>query len=181
MIRTLLVLAFATLLGACGFHLRGSSANEYSLDALNLTAHNSYGDLVKNLRQTLERHGVQQNDQAAYRFDLSRETGKSRAISYTSSAREAEYEMLQQVEYNLYGPGNLLLLSDKVEARRIYIHDENNLIGSEKEQQQLHRELQQELVEQLALRLQLLTPARLERLQRQASSHQDKDASQHAH
>ena len=48
--------------------------------------------------------------------------------------------------------------------RKVYVQDENNLIGSSQESGQLRQEMRRELIQQVSLRLQLLTPAQLEQL-----------------
>ena len=65
---------------------------------------------------------------------------------------------------------DLLLLSDRMDIQRYYTHDSNNLIGSDQESGQLREEMRRELVQQLAMRLQLITPERLDQLQTEAEA-----------
>ncbi|MEN0105463.1 MAG: LPS assembly lipoprotein LptE [Pseudomonas sp.] len=168
--RNLMVVGLATLLSACGFQLRGTGDMAFALTEVNLTARDAYGPLVKDLRQTLINSGVNVHAGAPYTVALNSESSKTRTVSYTGSARSAEYETTKTVSYKLLGANKTVLLSNTVEVQSTYVNDENNLIGSEQESQQLNDELRHELVTQLAQRLQLITPTQLEELQAAADA-----------
>lgn len=168
--RNLMVIGLATLLSACGFQLRGSGDMAFALTEINLTARDAYGPIVKDLRQTLVNSGVNVHPGAPYTMALIRESKKDRTVSYTGSARSAEYETTITVDYELRGANNTVLLTNSVDVQNTYVNDENNLIGSEQESQQLDDELRHELVLQLAQRVQLITPAQLEQLQAAADA-----------
>ena len=68
------------------------------------------------------------------------------------------------------GSKNLLLLEDQASVQKIYLHDGSNLIGSDQEASQLRDEMRAELVQQLVMRLQRLTPAQLDQLQADAEA-----------
>jgi LPS-assembly lipoprotein len=168
--RNMLVIGLAVLLSACGFQLRGTGTAEFAIKEIDLQARNAYGDTVKQLKRLLENSGVKVHNGAPYRLFLANEKETQRTASVTSSARSAEYELNTQLDYEIRGEKNLLLLSDKLEVRSIYVHDENNLIGSGQESAQLRQEMRRELIQQMSLRLQLLTPAQLEQLQQEAEA-----------
>jgi len=168
--RNLMVIGLAALLSACGFQLRGTGDMAFGLKELNLTARDAYGPLVKDLRQTLINNDVNVHAGAPYTVVLTRESEKNRTISYTGSARSAEYETTLEVAYEIRGTNDQVLLSNVVDVQNTYVNDENNLIGSEQESKQLKDELRHEAVTQLALRLQLVTPAQLEQLQQAADA-----------
>ncbi|MGY4532977.1 LPS-assembly lipoprotein [Pseudomonas sp. TE3786] len=168
--RNLLVIGLATLLSACGFQLRGTGDMAFALTELNLTARDAYGAVVKDLRQTLVNSGVNVHAGAPYTVVLTSETSNNRTVSYTGSARSAEYETTLQVTYELRGNNDTVLLSNVVEVQNTYVNDENNLIGSEQESQQMSEELRRHLVNQLAQRLQLITPTQLDQLQAAADA-----------
>jgi len=164
------LIGLTTVLAACGFHLRGLGDTNFALKEVDLSARNAYGDTVKDLQRLLENSGVKVTKGAPYHLFLAREAETQRTASYSSSARSAEYELTTTVDYEVRGADNLLLMTDKVEVQKVYLHDENNLIGSDQEAAQLRKEMRRDLVQQLALRLQMLTPARLEYLQQQAEA-----------
>ncbi|WP_160078462.1 LPS assembly lipoprotein LptE [Pseudomonas sp. 8AS] len=168
--RNLMVIGLAVLLSACGFQLRGTGTADFALKEVDLQARNAYGDTVKQVRQTLENSGVKVHTGAPYTLSLANEKESQRTASYTSNARSAEYELTTTLDYEIRGEKNLLLLNDQLEVQTTYVHDENNLIGSDQESGQLRQEMRRELVQQMVLRLQLITPAQLEQLQQEAEA-----------
>ncbi|WP_271410586.1 LPS-assembly lipoprotein LptE [Pseudomonas sp. Q1-7] len=168
--RNLLVLGLTALLSACGFHLRGTGEAKFALTELDVTARNAYGQTVKDMRQALQDNGVNVHGGAPYTLVLARDDESQRTASYTGSARSAEYELTQTLQYEIRGSNDLLLMDDKMTVQKYYVHDSNNLIGSDQEAAQLRREMRQEMVQQMIMRLQLITPAQLDQLQQTAEA-----------
>lgn len=171
----LLLVMLTTLLGACGFQLRGTGSNDFALTELNLVARNAYGETVKDVRRMLQSGGVRVHGGAPYRLVLVDEREQQRTASYTSSARSAEYALSSSLDYEIRS-GDLRLLGDRLEVQKVYVHDSNNLIGSDQEAQQLRTEIRRELVQQLSMRLQQLSPTRLATLQETAQAKADAEA-----
>lgn len=168
--RNLLVIGLAALLSACGFQLRGTGDVQFAIKELNVTARDAYGDTVQELREVLSRNDVRVHAGAPYTLVISRETENRRSASYSSGARTAEYELTMALEYEIRGARDLLLTSNKVEVQNYYQQDDNNLAGSDQEAAQLRRELRRELIQQLALNLQQITPEQLDQLQQTAEA-----------
>ncbi|MGM3386371.1 hypothetical protein KXR94_01820 [Stutzerimonas stutzeri] len=168
--RNLVVLGLTLLLSACGFQLRGTGETSFALQEINLQARDTYGETAKQLEELLEQSGVRVHPGARYTLDLAREQNRQRTASYTTAARTAEYELTSIVEYALEGPQNTLLLEDRVEVQRVYVHDSSNLISSDQEAAQLRQEMRRELLQQLALRLSRITPTQLDQLQETAEA-----------
>ena len=171
----LLLVMFTTLLAACGFQLRGTGSDTFALRELDLKARNAYGDTVKDLRRALESSGVHVHGGAPYQLVLVRENESQRTASYTSAARSAEFELTTSLAYEIRG-NQLTLLRDQVETRQIYVHDSNNLAGTEQEAERVRAEMRHELLQQLVLRLQQLSPAQLAELQETAQSKAEAEA-----
>lgn len=171
----LLLVMLTTLLTACGFQLRGTGSDDFALQELGLSARDAYGETVKDVRRMLESSGVRVHGGAPYQLVLVREDQRQRAASYTSAARSAENELSASLDYEVRS-GNLLLLADRLEVQKVYVHDANNLIGSDQEAQQLRVEMRRELVQQLAMRLQQLNPARLAKLEETARAKAEAEA-----
>ena len=173
----LLLVMLTTLLAACGFQLRGTSAShDMALKELDLQARNAYGELVKDVRQMLENNGVRVHTGAPYKLVLTDEGNSKRAASYTSSARGAEYELTSTLEYEIRNSEKLVLQSDRLEVRKVYMHDSNNLTGSDQEVQRLSLEMRRDLVQQLSMRLQHLDAARLAELEKTAQARSEAEA-----
>ncbi|HLV18124.1 MAG TPA: LPS assembly lipoprotein LptE [Pseudomonas sp.] len=168
--RLLLILATALLLGACGFQLRGTGGSEaFALRELDLRAEDRHGEAATQLRALLESRGVRVHPGAPYQLVLLEEQVDQRTASLTSGARSAEYELTSALDYQLRSRRHPLL-ENRLEVQKVVAHDPNNLIGSEQERQQQRTEMRRDLLQQLVRRLQVLTPAELERLDAQAEA-----------
>jgi len=168
--RNLLVMGLAVLLSACGFQLRGTGTTELTIKELDLSARNAYGEIVTQLRQVLESSGVKVVSGAPYKLYLSDEQESQRSLSYAGAGRTGEYQVSTVLSYDIRGEKGLLLKSDKLEVQKVFIHDGNNLVGSDQEANDARRETQRELVQRMMLRLQQLTPAQLDALQQTANA-----------
>ena len=166
--RNLLVMGLAILLSACGFQLRGTGTNQLTITELDVTARNAYGDTVRQLRQVLENSGVKLTANAPYKMILTSEKETQRAASYSGNGGTAEYELTNVVNYEIQGQNNLTLLNNRVEANKVYLQDGSNIAGANQEAQLIRKEMRRDLVQQLVLRLEQLTPEQLEKLQQQA-------------
>ena len=168
--RNLLIVGLAALLSACGFQLRGTGDTQFALKELNVTARNTYGETVQQLRDVLESNDVKVYAGAPYKLVLSNESENRRSASYNSGARTAEYELTMALDYQIRGAQNLLLTSNRIEVQNYYQQDDNNLIGSDQEAALLRSELRSDLIQQLVQRLQLISPAQLDQLQQTAEA-----------
>lgn len=168
--RNLLVIGLAVLLSACGFQLRGTGTTELALKELDLSARDAYGDTVTQLRQMLVSSGVNVYNGAPYKLILTDQQESQRILSYAGAGRTGEYQLSTVLNYDIRGQGNLPLLSDKIEVQKVFIHDGNNLVGSDQEASDARKEMRRELVQRMMLRLQQFTPAQLDQLQQTAQA-----------
>ena len=168
--RNLLVMGLAVLLSACGFQLRGTGTNEMAIRELDLSARNAYGETVTQLRQVLQSSGVKVYAGAPYKLVLTDEQESQRILSYAGAGRTGEYQVSTVLSYDIRGAQGLPLLSDKLEVQKIFIHDGNNLVGSDQEANTARTEPRRELVQRMMLRLSQLTPTQLDQLQQTADA-----------
>ena len=155
--RNLLVIGLAVMLSACGFQLRGTGSTELSVKEMDVSARNAYGPTVVQLREVLERSGVNVHAGAPYRLVLTNEQERERSATYSSGNRSAEYELTTELNYSIQGLNNLELLSDKLEVRKIYVRDGSNITGSEQEANRAREEMRRDLVNAMVVRLQMLS------------------------
>jgi len=174
--RNLLVMGLAVLLSACGFQLRGTGTNELSIKELSVSARNAYGDTVKQLTQVLEHSGVKVYNGAPYKLVLTDEQETQRDATYSGSGRNAEYELNTALYYEIHGDHDRQLLTGKLQVQKYYMHDGNNITAGDTEATQLRKEMRRDLIQQMVLRLQLLSPAQLDALQQTADAKAKADA-----
>ncbi|QIH11108.1 MULTISPECIES: LPS assembly lipoprotein LptE [unclassified Pseudomonas] len=168
--RNLLVMGMALVLSACGFHLRGTGTQELTIKELDLSARDAYGPTVKLLQQQLENSGVQVHAGAPYKLVLVNEQNSQRTLSYSGGGNSAEYEISTKLSYEILTHDNLSMLSDKLEVQKVFVHDGNNITGSGQESSQTYQEMRRDLVQRMLIRLQLLTPDQLAKLQATAEA-----------
>jgi LPS-assembly lipoprotein len=168
--RNLLVMGLAVLLSACGFQLRGTGTTELAIKELDLSARNAYGETVTQLRQVLESSGVKVYTGAPYKLVLTDEQESQRILSYAGAGRTGEYQVTTVLNYDIRGGHDLSLLSDKLEVQKVFMHDGNNLVGSDQEANDARKDTRRELVQRMMLRLQQLTPTQLDQLQQTAEA-----------
>ncbi|MGE8175594.1 LPS assembly lipoprotein LptE [Pseudomonas fluorescens] len=168
--RNLLVMGLAVLLSACGFQLRGTGNTELAIKELDLSARNAYGDTVVLMRQTLENGGVKVYTGAPFKLVFTNEQESQRTLSYIGGAQSAEYELTNELTYEIVGHNNQSLLDDKLQVHKVFLHDGNNLAGSDQEAIEARKDMRRELVQRMMLRLQQLTPAQLDQLQQTADA-----------
>ncbi|MCM8560872.1 LPS assembly lipoprotein LptE [Pseudomonas shahriarae] len=174
--RNLLVMGLAVLLSACGFQLRGTGTTELAIKELDVSARNSYGETVTQLRQTLENSGVKVYNGAAYKLVLIDEKETQRNLSYASAGRSSDIEMSNVLFFQIQGRDQLPLISDKLQVQKVVTHDGNNLVGSDTEVNQVLSEMRRDLVQRMVLRLQMISPAQLDALQQTADAKAKADA-----
>lgn len=168
--RNLLVMGLAVLLSACGFQLRGTGTTELAIKELDVSARNAYGETVTQLRQVLSSSGVKVYTGAPYKLILTDEQESQRILSYAGAGRTGEYQVTTVLSYDIRGEHDLTLMSDKLEVEKIFLHDGNNLVGSDQEAATAQVETRRELVQRMILRLQQITPTQLDQLQQTASA-----------
>jgi len=171
--RSLTVLGLAFLLTACGFNLRGTGTTQMALTELDFAARDAFSTLSKQVKESLAHNKVSVSSSAPFTLYLGLEENSKRTASFTAGTRSAEYTLTSAVSYELRS-GNLpALLKDSVEVQRTYAHNQDNVTGSGQEEALLREEMRRDLVMQLMMRLQAVTPAQLQDLQQQTQRRQD--------
>lgn len=171
--RSLTVLGLAFLLTACGFNLRGTGTTQMALTELDFAARDAFSTLSKQVKESLLHNKVSVSSSAPFTLYLGLEENSKRTASFTAGTRSAEYTLTSAVSYELRS-GNLpALLKDSVEVQRTYAHNQDNVTGSGQEEALLREEMRRDLVMQLMMRLQAVTPAQLQDLQQQTQRRQD--------
>ncbi len=166
--RSIIVLGLAFLMTACGFHLRGTGTTQMALNELNFEARDALSPLGKMVKESLANNKVQVSSSAPFTLYVGPEETTQRTASFTAGTRSAEYTLTTAVSYELRSGKLPTLLQDRIEVQRTYAHNQNNVTGSGQEESLLREEMRRDLVMQLMMRLQAVTPTQLEALKEQA-------------
>lgn len=168
------VLGLSLLLAGCGFQLRGMGTDMVNLEELRIDSYDSYSELHQGLEQALEDNGVRITSGAPYRLRLLGEDRERVAVSYTSRSAPAEYELTNQLRFQITDTLNRPLVGpETVTARRVFVTDRDNITGSNEEEALLQVEMRRDLIRQMLFRLSSLSEselaARAQALDQQAS------------
>ena len=155
----LLALAAASLLTACGFHLRGHYAMPDHLQTLTLSVPAAHGALKAELELALARVNVNTNG-GDTELEVVREVLTRQTTTVDSRAKAAEYTLIYAVDYRVHRqdakvPGK----TQSRILRRGYQYDSTSVVGKNTEEENLVRELRQDVARQIVRQLRNWSPA----------------------
>ena len=167
--RSLFILvSFATVLSACGFHLRG--ALDLSQDvAPVIIIRNDAFDLARDIRGLLATNGIEITETlstAKSRIALLEESRERRVLSVDSSGRASEYLLIYQVRYNLES-ADFKKQEFTARQQRSLVFDPDAVLAVENEADVLYGEMSKDIARSILLKLQAKT--RLSASQRTAT------------
>src|SRR5690554_5153310 len=163
--RTLWIAVVALTLSACGFHLRGAMPLPDQLKSMSLDCPAVKERLFcQALERQLAANGIDTSaEQADYELKiLNVATNRSTAsIDERGVAREIQLNLA--ATFALTGAGNTVLIPETtVSARQSYQNDQTQVLGKGREEQQITRELSQQLALQILSRISAQAPRALE-------------------
>ncbi len=150
-----------TLLTACGWHLRGSTSVPLVIDSVFVSAEDSHGALVTDLKRTLEASDValaSSTSEGQYRIYLSRESTQRRTASVGGDALAAEYELTMSVDYRIENAaGEAISPVSTAKSFRSYDFDRNAVVAKAEEERLIQQEMRSDLVQQILRRLRFIS------------------------
>ncbi len=157
--RTLLTLAPAALLAACGFRLRG--VPEFTFDSLFIAAPPS-STLARELQRTLEGSGTKLTvlrdladlPKAQVGLELMSEQRERVVVGQNASGQVRELQLRLRVKFRVRGStGAELLPETELLQQRDISYNETIALAKEAEEALLYRNMQTDIVQQLLRRL----------------------------
>lgn len=151
-----LVLLAASLLGGCGFKLRGDAALPEDIRSVYVSAP---AELRDEIQIFLEGGGVALVDSHAgadASINVTREFFDRRVLSVDpTTGKEREFELAYTVDFNVIrGNGSPVLSGQSINLLRDYVFDPNSVIGKSREEHVLIEEMRRDAAQQLLRRLQ---------------------------
>ena len=146
------------VLAACGFQLRGEHPVPFRTVAVQTSG---YSELAEQLRRALREQGqaqvVADVTQAEAVVVLLKDSQEKNIISIDVSGRAREFELVRKLEYvvrlpNVEDP----LMPLVVVAKRDLTYSDNQLLAKTIEEQQLYRDMQQDMIRQILRRMQAM-------------------------
>ncbi|MBI3545219.1 MAG: hypothetical protein HY081_01285 [Gammaproteobacteria bacterium] len=148
-------------LSACGFHLRGAGQYELpsNLTHLHVMLENSQQEndpllvAMKNALSTQAGVTLEDNSEVP-RLILFGEKSDSQVLSVSSANKADEYLLKYEVSFRLADKdGKALTDAQTVKLQRDHAFDRLNVLSTEREEQELRREMQRDAVQQILRRL----------------------------
>lgn len=146
MARLLTSLALLSL-GACGFHLRTTSADVSGTVFVQIQSGTE--DFAREVERALDISSRRSRDAAGADWILHLQQVRElrRTLSVTGNVRALEYQITTEVRFRVLDDASEERVpSSRVSAERIYVLERDNLLGAAQEEAVLRREMQSELV-----------------------------------
>ncbi|MDR1463149.1 MAG: LPS assembly lipoprotein LptE [Azoarcus sp.] len=150
-----IALGLAALVG-CGFHIRGPQALAFATIHIGVEPYSSLGVA---LRRHIALSGTTTVEEDAARAEVRLQiltNERTREIlSLTAAGKVREYELGQRIRFRLIGRSDddELIPPTNITARREYTFSDEQVLGKEQEEALLYRDMEDDLVRQIARRL----------------------------
>lgn len=153
----LLHILLFSMLSGCGFHLRGAVELPAAMTEVAIQGTKPYGELGVALRNGFARVGgevVESVQQAQSVLVITRDTSQRRVLSVDSSGQANQYELEYTLGFRLDDPeGVTRVVGQSIQLRRHYTYNPNQALAKADEEARLVREMREEAVRQMLLRL----------------------------
>jgi len=154
--RPLLMLLAATVVTACGFHLRQTAALPASMQRVHLDMRS--GDFQRGLTRALQHSGVTVEDAGGPGIAELRVPVASFSTDQVSAGgyvRITEYAIRYKVRFDVVdGTGETLVPTQTITMSREYSYDAGNTIGDASQVEEIQRSLNDDMVQAILFRLQ---------------------------
>ena len=145
------------LLGACGFHLRGSEPLPADMSVTYIRGTIEFNPLYDAFRTSLESHGVrvtQNRREATAVLNILENNFSTEVQTVNLSGQVQEYRLSQNIHFEVTAAdGRLLVEQQSVTQTRVVKFNVKGLLGSERERATIRAELTRDVVNLAMLRI----------------------------
>lgn len=155
-------LGLVLLLAGCGFHLRGSGADDIALSdmpLMYLQSGNPQSGMLEELQRRGRLHGANftlESSAAELALNITAESFDRRVLSVGSTGKVREYELHYAVTYHVLDKEGVEKLANRISLVRDYRFDENQVLGKEAEEKQLRQNMVRDAAQQIMRQLRTL-------------------------
>jgi LPS-assembly lipoprotein len=159
--RILLSLVLAAALAGCGFQLRGTAALPFET----IYVPNPIGgialDLKRHIQSGTRTAVVDDPKKAEALFEFTQETREKHILSLAATGRVREFQLRYRVGFRVHdGKGAEFLPANTMQLTREISFNDTDVLSKETEEQQLYRDMQFDMVQQIMRRLAAAQPAK---------------------
>jgi LPS-assembly lipoprotein len=147
--RWFLLLAFASLLTSCGFHLRGDPAVPPEMARTYIATDDRYSLFYRTFRRQLENAGaelVESPVEATAELAILTDDTGQRVLSVSARNVPTEFEVYYTVYYTVRSGERVLLGPQQHTLTRDYTYDETRVLGKAREEELLRKAIVEDLV-----------------------------------
>jgi LPS-assembly lipoprotein len=151
-IKRIALLSSLLLLASCGFQLAGAGRLPAAMESTWLSSVEPRSEFSDSLREALRLRGLRIVDERAEggaTLSVSEDATGQRILSVSARNIPREYEVFYRVTFSLEADGRELISNEPLLVRRNYTYDETQVLGKEREEDQLRRALAEELARQV--------------------------------
>jgi len=150
----LATLAFALLLAACGFQLRGTASLPFETIYMPNTAGGVALDLKRNIQSGTHTTVVDDPKKAEAVLEFAQEAREKIILSLAATGRVREYQLRYRVGFRVHdGKGGEFLPMNTVQLTRDITFSDADVLSKDTEEQLLYRDMQSDMVQQIMRRL----------------------------
>jgi LPS-assembly lipoprotein len=156
----LFILAFALLLAGCGFQLRGTATLPFDTIYMPSSAGGGIAlDLKRNIQSGTHTTVVDDPKKAQAVLEFAQEAREKIILSLAATGRVREYTLRYRVAFRVHdGKGGEFLPMSTVQLTRDITFNDSDVLSKETEEQQLYRDMQFDMVQQIMRRLAAAQP-----------------------
>ena len=155
--RCLCVAVVSLLLGACGFHLRGSESLPAEMSVTYIHGTSEFDSLYDDFRTALESRGVrvtQDRGEATAVLNILESNTDKDVLTVDLAGKVQEFRISQNIQFEVTAAdGQPLLDQQSVTRSRDFKFDRNDVLGKERESETIREELQRDVVNLAMLRI----------------------------
>lgn len=152
------MIIISLILTSCGFHLRGAYELPADMSRTYISAGNENSELVRSLKRVLRSNQLTLVDNpvdAGAVLRIISEANNRRVLSVDSQGRAREYELQYSVKFEVTGKDNgFSLAPQELQLQREFLFDPEDVLGKGSEEADLIKDMQQDMVRLIMLRLQ---------------------------
>ncbi len=160
LIRTCLMLCLVLLLGACGFHLRGSFDIPYEGLYIDLPENSVLGADLRRQINAHQPHLLVEDRKKAKTFFRQLGSDRERIIAaINAEGRAREYQLRLRYSFNVIDDkGQSLIPPNQIILAREVTYDDNQVLAKDQEENFLWQDMERDLAQQILRRLSVVQP-----------------------
>jgi LPS-assembly lipoprotein len=155
--RTVVLLALALVLAACGFHLRENARLPAAMQRVHVTV-NGNTTLQRHLARALQTSGATVEDAGGAgiaELQVPVAAFSSDTVTAGGYSRISEFAVRYQVQFQVTDVGGRILVPhQQIDMSREYSYDATNTVGNASQVQEIQRSLNDDMVQAILFRLQ---------------------------